>query len=230
MAGAICRTLHTCVQCGNQFFPKRTDRTTCCSRQCGWALRRAKGDIARARRSAEPKPARPRLMRDCCICGEPVPGPAKACVGCRPEKDRRRAAKRNEDRVGPKPERKCKECARAFVSEYRDKKRTFCSEFCLRRHGRRVGKAKRRARLRSERVEAVDPIKVFERDRWRCQLCGVSTPRRLRGSCEPAAPELDHIVPLAQGGEHSYRNTQCACRTCNIAKSDRPLGQMRLFG
>ncbi|MCA0032740.1 HNH endonuclease [Mesorhizobium sp. B263B2A] len=88
----------------------------------------------------------------------------------------------------------------------------------------------RKLRLRGVTVETVNPIAVFDRDKWRCQLCGVKTPRKLRGKNQPTSPELDHILPLAVGGEHSYRNTQCACRSCNLAKSSKPLGQTRLFG
>ena len=107
---------------------------------------------------------------------------------------------------------------------------TYCSSCCeqrakkVKRISRAVGKAKRRLAV----VERFDPIEVLERDRWRCHLCGVSTPRRLRGTHNDRAPELDHIVPIAAGGEHSRRNTACACRKCNIAKSDKPLGQLRL--
>ncbi|MHB8123996.1 MAG: HNH endonuclease [Desulfuromonadaceae bacterium] len=85
-------------------------------------------------------------------------------------------------------------------------------------------------RQHKQTVEAVNPIRVFERDRWKCQLCKRATPRKLRGTLDDRAPELDHIKPISKGGEHSYRNTQCACRACNLAKSDRPMGQMLLIG
>jgi 5-methylcytosine-specific restriction endonuclease McrA len=77
--------------------------------------------------------------------------------------------------------------------------------------------------------ERVDWRRVFARDRWRCQLCGGSTPLRLRGTPHPEAPELDHILPIAAGGLHTYANTQCVCRACNAWKGARPLGQLRLL-
>jgi 5-methylcytosine-specific restriction endonuclease McrA len=43
------------------------------------------------------------------------------------------------------------------------------------------------------------------------------------------APELDHIVPLACGGAHTYQNTQCTCRECNGRKGATILGQLRLL-
>jgi 5-methylcytosine-specific restriction endonuclease McrA len=100
---------------------------------------------------------------------------------------------------------------------------------CKRKRRRPAAKAAK-LRRRGAAVETIDPVKVLIRDRWTCQLCGAATPKRLRGSYDDRAPEVDHIVPIAAGGEHSYANTQCACRRCNLDKSDKPLGQMRLFG
>ena len=88
----------------------------------------------------------------------------------------------------------------------------------------------RKLRQRGVTVEAVNPIVVLERDRWTCQLCGIRTPKKMRGTYNDNAPEVDHILPIAKGGEHSYRNTQCACRKCNITKSSKAQGQTRLFG
>ena len=88
----------------------------------------------------------------------------------------------------------------------------------------------RKLRLRGVKVETVNLLKVLERDNWTCQLCGIKTPKKMRGTYDDQAPEVDHIIPIAEGGEHSYRNTQCACRKCNIAKSGTPKGQLRLFG
>jgi 5-methylcytosine-specific restriction endonuclease McrA len=78
--------------------------------------------------------------------------------------------------------------------------------------------------------EQVDPFKVFDRDKWQCQLCGVKTPKVKRGTNDSNAPELDHILPIAKGGAHTYLNTQCACRKCNMKKSDKPMGQMLMIG
>jgi 5-methylcytosine-specific restriction endonuclease McrA len=131
------------------------------------------------------------------------------------------------------PVRVCDVCGVEFCNVFgRLSWATSCSQDCSAEKARRnaVRKEKvRKLRKRGVLCEIVDPHKVFERDRWRCQLCGVVTPKRLRGTFDPRAPELDHIIPLAAGGEHSYRNTQCACRSCNRAKGAKPLGQLRLI-
>lgn len=114
------------------------------------------------------------------------------------------------------PDRECLECGCSIdASSTRIK---YCSGKCGKKKDKRVSRAKRRARVRSARVESVDPIKVLERDGWSCQLCGIDTPRELRGTYDNASPELDHVIPLAANGEHSYANTQCLCRECNQRK------------
>lgn len=89
-------------------------------------------------------------------------------------------------------------------------------------------KARRRARKRINSVP-VDPIAILNRDGWRCQLCGVKTPKTKRGGFEDDAPEVDHIISLADGGAHAPHNLQCACRRCNLMKGAESRGQLRLM-
>lgn len=130
--------------------------------------------------------------------------------------------------------RVCPICRREFApSEAAAMQSRLCSPACVeaaKRALHRVSRLKRKAKERAATVESVDPLRVFERDGWRCKLCGIKTPKAKRGTYEPDAPELDHIVPLSKGGEHSYRNTHCACRRCNGEKSDRVRGQLLLIG
>ena len=99
----------------------------------------------------------------------------------------------------------------------------LCSS-CLadnKRKRARVGRAIRRARERAAKVESFDPLDVLRRDGWLCYICGTDTPKHKRGTCDDDAPEVDHVIPLAAGGEHSMANCRCACRKCNGAKSDK---------
>lgn len=126
----------------------------------------------------------------------------------------------------------CPVCAHAFCSPVR---RKYCSVACAKqspparaskRKSRKAGKARKRGLV----AESFDDLEILERDGWRCQICGISTPRRLRGTYKPNAPEVDHIIPQAKGGPHSRANCQCACRRCNGAKADgAPRGQVGLF-
>jgi hypothetical protein len=122
----------------------------------------------------------------------------------------------------------CKECGEIHQPEYGDKRSTFCSKRCSNRHARR--EHKKRAEQNGVFYEYVNPRKVFKRDGWRCQICKKKLNPKNRGALCDDAPELDHIIPWSQGGEHSYRNTQCACRKCNREKGGLERGQLRLFG
>ena len=107
----------------------------------------------------------------------------------------------------------------------------FCSVECKRKSDadRKGGNGhKRRAKKFGVVYGFVNKWRVFERDGWRCKLCGVRTPRRLSGTTRPNAPQLDHIVPLSQGGDHVETNVQCACRRCNYAKGAQARGQLLL--
>jgi hypothetical protein len=67
---------------------------------------------------------------------------------------------------------------------------------------------------------------VLARDGWKCRICGVLTPKQLRGTADRRAPEVDHIVPLSdpKSPGHVPENCQCACRACNGAKGSKPMG------
>ncbi len=121
--------------------------------------------------------------------------------------------------------RVCRACNTVFRAPPAKTRPTdFCSDVCkltAAQNTKRTSKLRRAAAKRGVNSESVNPMRVFERDGWLCRLCGIPTPKELRGTYKPNAPELDHIVPLAKAGEHSYRNTQCLCRRCNGLKSDK---------
>lgn len=78
----------------------------------------------------------------------------------------------------------------------------------------------RRLRVEAATVERFDPVEVFERDGWVCGLCGEPIERSLAWP-DPASVSLDHVLPLAAGGEHSRANTQAAHWICNVRKGPR---------
>ena len=92
----------------------------------------------------------------------------------------------------------------------------------------RAGSHKRRAAVRSDEYERFDAIKVFERDGWRCHLCGKKTLKSKRGTKHDLAPELEHITSLKDGGGHTLRNVACSCRKCNAVKNSDSYGQLNL--
>jgi len=70
---------------------------------------------------------------------------------------------------------------------------------------------------------------IARRDRYRCQLChrtvdmSVSWPH-------PESPTIDHVVPLADGGDDTRANVQLAHLGCNSRKGARGSQQLALVG
>lgn len=218
-----------CPGCGRHFLRysrSGDDAGKYCSRECYFSLRsrvsrerdslRRIAATARRRAALRSKPSRSKLdlemasIRRIGINAAPSRITVRPCSRC--------GAKT----IGTKNySRTCDDCKRQA-------RREWSRSSPSRRRHKRIYRAKRRAIERGAKAHRIDPIRVFERDKWRCHLCGCRTPKRLRGSYEPNAPELDHIIPLAAGGSHTWGNVACSCRQCNIAKSDQPMGQIGL--
>lgn len=219
-----------CKHCGASFVAKERNRTSYCSRECAFEGRREQNRA----KAAERYPFS-RVEFTACRCCAGLFAARRAAIlycseACRLKAQETKRIEKGQAAFVPRIFR-CVECDACCISEYGSPRSKFCSDDCSNRHMKRVSRKRERARMRTAHVEPVNPIKVFDLDGWRCQLCRCSTPRKLKGTTKPNAPELDHIVALAKGGEHSYRNTQLLCRACNSAKSDRDIGQqLRLFG
>ena len=55
-------------------------------------------------------------------------------------------------------------------------------------------------------------LKALERDRHLCQMC-------LKRGVYTTATDVDHIVPLAQGGSDAMENLQSLCHECHKQKT-----------
>lgn len=64
---------------------------------------------------------------------------------------------------------------------------------------------------------------IHIRDGWRCVYCGISLKDARKGF-----RQLDHLFPVALGGDDSAENLVTACADCNNAKADRPLDTIGL--
>ena len=65
--------------------------------------------------------------------------------------------------------------------------------------------------------DAIQPLAVFARDRWTCKLCSQPIDQ-WRQRPDPMAGTVDHILPLARGGTHTWGNVQSAHLGCNSRK------------
>ena len=211
-----------CKGCGKTFTPKSNRYGTYCTRECAWTHK--VGD--RHPQYVEKAPPFSRIwFRNCARCGVSFVARTRQRAQCVPRC------------VGIAVSNECKGCGKTFVRPAgRDgRPRLFCDDRCTRRfakreHARRYGKSyRKKARRLGVTYEPVNRMMVFERDGWRCAICGKRTPRERKGTLYSNAPELDHRIPFALGGSHTYENTQCACRSCNQYKGGHTvLGQISI--
>ena len=94
----------------------------------------------------------------------------------------------------------------------------------LKQRGRLLPHSKTRkngkARKDPGRVRHRDRMRVFERDKGRCQICGVAAgydPDRNKF----IVIEADHIKAKSRGGSHEIDNLRTLCKPCNIGKGAR---------
>jgi hypothetical protein len=90
---------------------------------------------------------------------------------------------------------------------------------------RRITKQRRRARKRAAFVEDVDVLIHLQWQDGKCYHCGCKIDIT-KSAPHPKSLTLDHLVPLAQRGEHSYANTVASCWKCNCSiKGVRAIGE-----
>ncbi len=124
------------------------------------------------------------------------------------------------------------ECKKVMMDNYKNeyKKTTAYKEERTRaRHNRRIRKANNNSLVV---IEKFARIEIFERDKWKCGLCGGKVNPNLKHP-HPKSATLDHIIPIAQGGMHIKENVQLAHMICNSRKGDRSViggEQMFLIG
>lgn len=120
-----------------------------------------------------------------------------------------------------KTPKRCVVCGKEFYSQYPTQ--LYCSNRC--RCKKKRSNNGFRSRCRHYGVfydSSVTRKKVIKRDNGICQICGKKcNPLDLRwGTIGPDFPTVDHIIPLAKGGTHTWDNVQCACAICNSNKRD----------
>lgn len=195
-----------CVDCGISFIARSPNQKSCRGPNCRYGREGAW-------RQANPS---------CRHCGKPITGRTR--LFCDIYCTRKSAFK-----VKPLKTVICPGCNREFKQNRPYQK--YCTKKCLNKTRWRNDNHLRRHKARENGdYEIISNDDIYARDAWRCQLCCKKVLKSWRGTSHPRAPELDHIVPLSRGGKHVRTNVQCSCRSCNIAKGDRPLGQLRLFG
>lgn len=119
----------------------------------------------------------------------------------------------------------CECCGTLFVDKKRKK---YCSDACLKRVLNSRHKDKRLKTINDRVVDRnISLQQLIKRDQGICWICGKPCDEHdyyinsdgvfISGNMYPS---IDHIIPLAKGGVHSWDNVKLAHRICNILKGD----------
>lgn len=124
----------------------------------------------------------------------------------------------------------CTAYSKARCDSCRLKSKRKANQKAKRKYGRNH---RQRARYHGVRYVSV-PVKfIYERDGYRCQICRSRclksvTYSKVDGRIHLRSPTIDHIVPMASGGNHEPGNLQTACFECNTKKGAASRGQLRM--
>ena len=122
----------------------------------------------------------------------------------------------------------CVDCSASFTYELKSNYRTFCDACKKAKQRAAAAKAKRgsdhgshrkRARKHGVPYEPINRKRLFERDGWRCYLCGVKVHLFKGDYADPKQATIDHILAMSNGGGHTWDNVRTCCFRCNSRKS-----------
>lgn len=121
----------------------------------------------------------------------------------------------------------CEDCGEEFTSF--SKNHSLCNR-CSRRRNNRELKDRLKNMNRIDRNISLH--KLIQRDKGICKICGRQVDINDYYYTDEGYfiagenyPSIDHIIPLAKGGTHTWDNVQLAHRHCNSIKSDKILEQ-----
>jgi 5-methylcytosine-specific restriction endonuclease McrA len=117
----------------------------------------------------------------------------------------------------------CENCGSEFTAKRSDAR--FCSTLCKNRD---AGRRRMRTAKDSFGALAYSDQEIFERDGWRCHLCGKRV-SKTAPRMSPTGATIDHLVPRSLGGVDAPSNVATAHRQCNVNKNTRAANdQLRL--
>lgn len=221
-----------CKRCGSVF--KRTAQV----------IRRPKQLTCFACVERKTQQSRPVFITSCKWCGKEIRTTFKNQLVCSSEcrrlyQNARHVAEYQSNR-SEQPKRKCKWCGKEFNSW---KRTAYCSDECRDAADKDRRKLQNRKRQLSTNVVLNNGVhwnpisikRLWVRDGGKCGICGKTVNLKLcRGGpgnrIDMMAATVDHIIPLACGGSHTWDNVRLAHFMCNSKRGTGGNAQTLLFG
>jgi hypothetical protein len=201
-----------CEVCGTSYIDKSGGQQRTCSRACGLKIK-----------IMPIRPKAPKLhmirIRWCTQCGAwfVSKGPQLTCSeACAHEAKRAYdlAYNSTRPRKPPPPETPCITCGEGSFP--------FPPRNCpaCKREIKRASKRRRRVLELGAQSEPYTLAEIAKRDHNRCGICHKRI-AMAQAAPHPRSPSIDHMVPLARGGDDTRANVQLAHFLCNARKGDR---------
>lgn len=156
------------------------------------------------------------------------PDYGKVWAEAHPGYDTERARKR---RGTAEHKRICPVCGKEFTTMLPQK--ICCSSECSRKKRNRQHNRDRRYKKLLENGDIDKSItldKLIKRDNGICYLCGAAVNLNdytlINGIKQvgPMYPSIDHVIPVARGGTHTWNNVKLAHLMCNVKKGAKYYG------
>lgn len=110
-------------------------------------------------------------------------------------------------------------------------KKVYCSSKCCAKATEARKDANRRKKIQNALIDKdISLEKLYKRDNGICSICGGKcdwSDHQYRGRyfiVGKTYPSIDHVIPLAKGGTHSWDNVKLAHHSCNTAKGASLVG------
>lgn len=241
------KEIYTCQNCGKVFY-KRTNggsKNMFCSRECSakYIIKVNKKhclncnaelkDRTKKYCSEECKIKHKEKEYTCKCCSETFKSTRekKYCSKeCQLEANKKQMRERKKKLFIPEL-KKCKYCNNEFITQFK-KSKTYCSDECKRKMNNLLSKL--HDGKRAERIQRNGKIhnditlkKLYKKHNGLCSICGekcdyedYSISKEGYFIANSNYPSIDHIIPIAKGGTHTWNNVQLAHRICNSIKND----------
>jgi hypothetical protein len=162
-----------------------------------------------------------KLIRQCNWCQAEFETEWETKLYCsRYHKERAAQRRQNKARIKKKTVylRQCKGCEQTFTTT--SNKKLYCSTEC-----QKWFRTQHRTERDKEYINAKTPSfkrRIYFASEGICGIC--KEPIDLRNKYpNPKSFSIDHIIPRAAGGSHSFSNLQAAHLDCNARRGNKPL-------
>lgn len=146
----------------------------------------------------------------CADCGAPRPPRHTYCPACSAARRRARATAKAQRRRADPTRREAERLRERSRDKRRDPQRKKTPSY---RAAHAERSRRRRARTRDTDITQADLARLYSAKR--CPLCDTAFDPN---PTEPHGQQLDHILPICQGGAHVLANVRIICKTCNITR------------